>query len=256
MLQELFDIAGKVIVVTGAGNGIGSGIALGLASLGAQVHAWDISQVGLDQVQASAKDAGKELTTSIVDVGSEAQVCSAMKRVVELCGRVDVVFVNAGIAGKAGPVDEYSLEDWQRVHAVNLDGAFLVAREAARYMKQKQSGKIVFTSSVWGERGVRSAPVTAYMSSKGAIINLTRQLAVELAQFNINVNSIAPSGFKTTLGAGELDESLGAWLTARIPMGRMVEPSEMVGPAAFLASRASDWVTGVNLPVDGGYLAE
>ncbi|MFD2580571.1 SDR family NAD(P)-dependent oxidoreductase [Novosphingobium colocasiae] len=94
------------------------------------------------------------------------------------------------------------------------------------------------------------------MSSKGAIVSLTRQLALELAPHGINVNGIAPAGFATALGAGELDPSFGDWLVGKMAMGRMVEPAEMAGPAQFLASRASDWVTGTTLPVDGGYLAE
>ena len=255
-MKQLFDLVDHVILVTGGGNGIGRGVAFGLAALGARITIWDVSKDGLASATDEARERDFDLTAEFVDVTHEAAVCDAMTRIVQKHGRLDAVFINAGIAGRAKAIDDYTIADWRSVHDVNLDGAFLTAREAARHMKPALRGKIVFTASVWGQRGARTAPVTAYMSSKGAITNLTRQLALELAPYNINVNGIAPAGFLTNLGAGELPSSFGDWLVSRIAMNRMVEPPEMVGPAAFLASAASNWVTGVTLPVDGGYLAE
>jgi NAD(P)-dependent dehydrogenase (short-subunit alcohol dehydrogenase family) len=255
-MKHLFELNEHIILVTGGGNGIGQGVALGLAGLGARVIVWDVSREGLASTTDQARKAGHNIAGEHVDVTDEEAVRAGMDRIVGTHGRIDTVFINAGIAGRAKAIDEFTLGDWRSVHAVNLDGAFLTAREAARHMKVARRGKLVFTASVWGLRGARSAPVTAYMSSKGAIVNLTRQLALELAPYNINVNGIAPAGFLTTLGAGELAPSFGDWLMSRIPMNRMVEPSEMIGPAAFLASAASNWITGVTLPVDGGYLAE
>ena len=255
-MKQLFDLTNNVILVTGGGNGIGRGIALGLAALDARIVSWDVSEDGLASTTDQARKEGHSVSGDRVDVTDEAAVRAAMARIVESHGRLDAVFINAGVAGRARAIDEYTMADWRRVHDVNLDGAFLTAREAARHMKTARRGKIVFTASVWGLRGARAAPVTAYMSSKGAIINLTRQLALELAPYNINVNGIAPAGFLTALGAGELDTSFGDWLVSKIAMNRMVEPEEMVGPAAFLASAASNWITGTTLPVDGGYLAE
>jgi NAD(P)-dependent dehydrogenase (short-subunit alcohol dehydrogenase family) len=255
-MTDLFDIAGHVILVTGGGAGIGKGIVLGLAGAGAQVIAWDVNSASLAETAAEAAAAGLSVITAMVDVTDPSAVAAAMAAILAGHGRIDAVFVNAGIAGKAGPAVEMDLDNWRRVHAVNLDGAFITAQAAATHMKAAGRGKIVFTASVWGIRGARPAQVAAYMSSKGAIISLTRQLALELAPHGINVNGIAPAGFLTALGAGELDPSFGDWLVGKMAFGRMVEGSAMAGPAQFLASRASDWVTGTTLPVDGGYLAE
>lgn len=255
-MVNLFDIAGNVILVTGGGAGIGKGIVLGLAAAGARIVAWDVNAQGLADTQAEAAASGIAIDIAHVDVTDQAAVNSATDAIVERYGKLDAVFINAGVAGKAGPAIDMTLDNWRKVHAVNLDGAFMTAQAAANKMKAAGRGKIIFTASVWGIRGTRPAEVAAYMSSKGAIISLTRQLALELAPYNINVNGVAPAGFATALGAGELDPSFGDWLVSKIAMGRMVEPSEMAGPAQFLASRASDWVTGHTLPVDGGYLAE
>lgn len=255
-MADLFDIAGHAILVTGGGAGIGKGIVMGLAEAGAHVIAWDVNAAGLAETEAEAGAAGWSVSTALVDVTDADAVNAATDAITDRFGRLDAVFINAGIAGKAGPAIDMDVDNWRKVHAVNLDGAFLTAQAAARKMKAAGRGKIVFTASVWGIRGTRPAQVAAYMSSKGAIISLTRQLALELAPFGINVNGIAPAGFLTALGSGELDPSFGEWLVGKIAMGRMVEPSEMAGPARFLASRASDWVTGHTLPVDGGYLAE
>ena len=255
-MADLFDITGRVILVTGGAAGIGKGSVMGLAEAGAHVVVWDVADAALAETAGEAKGAGLSVSTAKVDVTDAAAVHAAMDAIVAQSGRIDAVFVNAGIAGKAGPAVDMDLDNWRKVHAVNLDGAFITAQAAAARMKPAGRGKIVFTASVWGCRGTRPAQVAAYMSSKGAIISLTRQLALELAPFGINVNGIAPAGFLTALGAGELDPSFGDWLVGKIAMGRMVEPSEMAGPARFLASRASDWVTGTTLPVDGGYLAE
>jgi gluconate 5-dehydrogenase len=255
-MADLFDITGHVILVTGGAAGIGRGIVTGLAEAGAQVVVWDVADAALAETANEAEAAGHAVWAAKVDVTNAAAVHAATDAIVDRFGRLDAVFVNAGIAGKAGPAVEMDLDNWRKVHAVNLDGAFITAQAAAAKMKAAGRGKIVFTASVWGLRGTRPAQVAAYMSSKGAIISLTRQLALELAPFGINVNGIAPAGFLTALGSGELDPSFGDWLVGKMAMGRMVEPSEMAGPARFLASRASDWVTGTTLPVDGGYLAE
>ena len=255
-MGNLFDITGNVILVTGGGAGIGKGIVMGLAGAGARVVAWDVDDIGLADTAAEAKDSGFAVATARVDVTDAAAVQAATDAIVAEFGRLNAVFINAGVSGKAGPAIDMDLDNWRKVHAVNLDGAFITAQAAAWHMRAAGRGKIIFTASVWGLRGTRPAQVAAYMSSKGAIVSLTRQLALELAPHNINVNGIAPAGFLTGLGAGELDPSFGEWLVGKIAMGRMVEPSEMAGPAQFLASRASDWVTGTTLPVDGGYLAE
>ncbi|WP_068091211.1 SDR family NAD(P)-dependent oxidoreductase [Novosphingobium rosa] len=253
---DLFDIKGHAILVTGGAAGIGKGVVMGLAEAGAHVIAWDVAQAALDETAAEAEARGLPVSVARVDVTDEQAVRAGIAAIMADHGRLDAAFINAGIAGKAGPAADMTLANWRNVHAVNLDGAFITAQAAIEAMKPAKRGKIVFTASVWGIRGARPAQVAAYMSSKGAIVSLTRQLALELAPHGINVNGIAPAGFLTALGAGELDPSFGDWLVGKMAMGRMVGPEEMVGPARFLASRASDWVTGHTLPVDGGYLAE
>jgi NAD(P)-dependent dehydrogenase (short-subunit alcohol dehydrogenase family) len=249
-----FPIEGKTIIVTGAGSGIGRGVALGLLAMGAKVVGLDRDQAALEESKVLSADGALE--TIAVDIAVEKDIVKAIDDVVERTGRLDVVFANAGIAGHPLDLDSLSFDEWRRVHSVNLDGAFLTVRQAARHMKRQKAGKIVLTASTWGVRGTRVAPFTAYASSKGAIVNLTRQLALELAPFNVTVNAIAPGGFSTNMANGVLDDAAGAALLARMPMGRFVTGEAMVGPAAFLASAASDWVTGILLPVDGGYLAE
>jgi gluconate 5-dehydrogenase len=252
--DPIFDLSDKVIIVTGAGSGIGQGVAVGLAARGAKVVGFDVSEPGLAKTLDMAR--GFAFETAIVDVAVEQMVVEAFAAVESRHGRLDVVFANAGVSGLPIGFEDLSLKEWREVHAINLDGAFLVAREAARLMKPRGKGKIVFTASTWGVRGTTVAPFIAYASSKGAIVNLTRQLALELAPFGIAVNCIAPGGFSTNIAAGLLDEAAGNRLLAKIPFGRFAQPQEMVGPAVFLASAASDWVSGAMLPVDGGYLAE
>jgi NAD(P)-dependent dehydrogenase (short-subunit alcohol dehydrogenase family) len=249
-----FDIEGKIVIVTGAGSGIGRGVALGLLALGAIVHGFDRDAEAL--AESHALSLGGRLETATVDVAVEKDIIAAIDNVAERAGRIDVVFANAGISGMPADIDDLTLEEWRRVHGVNLEGAFLTARQAARHMKRQKSGKIVFTASTWGVRGTRVANFTSYASSKGAVVNLTRQLALELAPFGVTVNAIAPGGFATNMANGVLDDSAADVLLARMPMGRFVTGEAMVGPAAFLASAASDWVSGALLPVDGGYLAE
>lgn len=252
-MAGLFDLSGRAVVVTGAGSGIGQGIATGLAAMGARVFGVDRNAAGLADTAAAA---GAGFTPLTADVAGEAAVEAALDHALAAAGRLDAVFANAGIAGQPLDIDALTLDEWRRVHAVNLDGTFLTARGAARRMKRQGAGKIVLTASTWGIRGTRVAPFTAYASSKGAVVNLTRQLALELAGSGVTVNAIAPGGFATNMANGVLDDAAADALLARMPMGRFVTPEAMVGPAAFLASAASDWVTGAVLPVDGGYLAE
>ena len=250
----LFDVAGRVVIVTGAGSGIGRGIALGLGAQGAQVFGLDRDAAGLSETATLA--AGQAYRSLDCDIAIEAQVEAAFAMVLAQAGRVDVVFANAGIAGRPLDIDSLDLAEWQRVHSVNLDGTFLTMRAAARIMKRQGAGKIIVTASTWGVRGTRVAPFTAYAASKGALVNLTHQMALELALTGVTVNAIAPGGFATNMANGVLDDAAANLLLSQMPMARFVTPEAMVGPATFLASAASDYVTGILLPVDGGYLAQ
>jgi NAD(P)-dependent dehydrogenase (short-subunit alcohol dehydrogenase family) len=247
-----FRLDGEVAVVTGGASGIGLAVARGFAAVGARVALFD-----REAAREAAATIGKTAEAHRVDVADEAQVAAALERVAERHGRLDVLFNNAGIALRRATV-ELALEDWDKVIAVNLTGVFLCAKHAARWMLRfGRGGRIVNTASIMGFSGGGLYPNISYQASKGAVVNMTRALAVEWAKDGIRVNAIAPTWVRTPLTeALTQSPELLARIAAVTPMGRMGEPEEMVGAALFLASRASALVTGHVLAVDGGFLAQ
>ena len=251
--QRLFDLTGKRALVTGSSRGLGLTLARGLAGAGAAVVLNGRSADALEHAAAALRSDGLTAHTACFDVTDEDAVEAAVARIEEEIGPIDILLNNAGIILR-GAFPDHDTETWQRVLDVNLNGAMYVARAAARRMVPRRRGKIINTCSLQSER-VRGT-CGAYAVSKTGLKALTRALAVDLGPYNIQVNAIGPGYFATELtkdlkGNPEFDR----WVRSKAPAGRWGEPDELVGPAVFLASDASSFVTGQVIYVDGGWLA-
>ncbi len=252
-MANLFDLTGKVAIVTGGGSGIGLGIARGLADAGARVAIVGRDAEKLKAAVHRATTEGRvELIPLAGDVSVEDQVTAVVSQVTEKLGRIDILFNNAGINFRNQPQD-MTLDQWRRVVDVNLTSAFLMSKAVYLAMKRAGGGKIVNIGSMASLFGASYAP--AYAASKGGIVQLTKSLAVAWAPDNIQVNAILPGWFETDMTDRAKVEvaGLAERVTARIPAGRWAKPTDMAGTALWLASRASDYVTGAAIPVDGGY---
>ncbi len=258
----MFSLEDRVAVVTGAGSGIGQRISVGFAACGAAAVLVDINEAGLDEtvdmVNAAVADARAPLPVKC-DVSREDQVDSLFNQVRARFGRVDVL-VNGVFTPVGARPHALTLEQWQRALQVNLTGYFLCARSAGRAMIEAGRGSIINISSIAGVSAVGRGNFV-YSVTKGGIIQMTRELAVEWGRYGIRVNAILPvqtrtKGFQHRLDHPDTDApALMARVLGAIPLGRMAEPEDFVGPAVFLASDASAMVTGTMLPVDGGNLA-
>jgi NAD(P)-dependent dehydrogenase (short-subunit alcohol dehydrogenase family) len=255
-VPAMFRLDGRSAAVTGAGRGIGRAVANGLAEAGARLAVTDIDLPAAEQTAAAIRYNGGEAIAVALDVADEASVERGFKRIAEAHGGIDVLVNNAGIAiGR--PSVELSLADWDKVVAVNMTGVFLCARTAARLMIAGHGGSIVNMASVMGLSGSRFFPDISYQATKGAVVNMTRALALEWARAGIRVNAVAPGLVRTEFIRDLLNRpELLARMRAMTPLGRIAEPSDVVGAVLFLASPASAMVTGHTLPVDGGILAQ
>ena len=254
--QRAFSRDGSVAVITGGGNGIGRGIAIGMARAGARVHVLDRDSSAANKVAELIQAQGFFAAAHGVDVSDESAVDAAMAAIASSEGRIDSLVNNAGLAIRR-PSLELSLADWEAVLKVNLTGVFLCARAAARHMIPNRRGVIVNTASIMGLSGGGLYPNISYQSSKGAVVNLTRALAVEWAAHGIRVNAIAPTWVRTDFIAPLLQQpELLARIQAMTPLGRIAEVEDIVGAVIYLASPAAAMVTGHTLAIDGGFLAQ
>jgi 2-deoxy-D-gluconate 3-dehydrogenase len=252
---KLFDLSGKVAIVTGGNGGIGLGMARGLAQAGAAVAIVGRNESKSNQAARQlAETTGAQTCVVTADV-SDLDDCQRIPdEVLKAFGRIDILINNAGINIRKPP-HELSLEDWRQVLDVNLTSAFLLSKAVYPALKAAGGGKIINIGSMTSIFGAGFAP--AYATSKGGIVQLTKSLALAWAADNIQVNAILPGWFETELTDKARIEVPGLYerVVSRIALGRWAKPDDMAGTAIWLASPASDYVTGVAIPVDGGYTA-
>jgi 2-dehydro-3-deoxy-D-gluconate 5-dehydrogenase len=251
-MPGMFDLAGKVAVVTGGNGGIGRGIAIGLAQAGAAVAIIGRNEDKNAQVLAELKAMGGAAMAVKLDVTDRAGLEPAMQKVESELGGVDILVNNAGIVVLSGGVLNETPEEWDSVIENQLNAVFLLSKLAAtRMVKRESGGKIINIGSMYSYFG--SGLVPSYSSAKGAIVQLTKSMAIELAPHNIQVNAIAPGWIETDMTKAVHTMPMYDEILTRTPAGRFGEAEEIAGTAVYLASRASDFVTGEMIRVDGGY---
>jgi len=247
-------LKGKVAMVTGGAGGLGREMCISLGAEGAVVVVAESDEKGGRKVAADITEQGGDAACLRLDVTDSAAVASVVDEAVRRYGTVDVLVNAAGITDRR-PALEFPEEVFDRIIAVNLKGTFLCCQAVGRIMAEKKKGKIINISSIGGTVGLKNT--VAYCASKGGVVQLTRALAVDWAQYNINVNAVAPGLNETTLARQVFqDRQTLDWFLSKIPLGRLCLPREVAAAALFLASEASDYITGHVLAVDGGWTAE
>ncbi|HLK87871.1 MAG TPA: glucose 1-dehydrogenase [Candidatus Binataceae bacterium] len=247
---EIFNLDGRVAAVTGGNGGIGLGIALGLAQAGAAIAILARNAARNESVIAELRATGAKAIAIQLDVTERSALTPALERVERELGPVDILVNNAGIAIPGG-VLKADAASWDRVLETNLSSCFLLAQIAARSMAARGRGKIINIASEYSTFGNPIAP--SYAASKGGLVQLTKSMAVELAAHNIQVNAIVPGWIESEMTRPIKGRAFYDDIIRRTPAGRFGTPEECAGAAVFLASRASDFVTGATVMVDGGY---
>lgn len=251
-LNQLFDLKGKTALVTGCSRGIGESMAIGIAEAGANIIGVSGTLAPGSNVEQEVKRTGREFTSYAIDLGNRKDLYSSIEKIKSAHPVIDILVNNAGII-KRDPAAVHTDEEWDEVLNVNLDAAFILAREFGKEMIKRKNGKIIFTCSLLSFQGGINVP--GYAASKGAVASLVKALANEWASKGVNVNGIAP-GYIATKNTDALraDEERSKSILDRIPAGRWGVPKDFIGPAIFLSSAASDYVHGEILTVDGGWM--
>lgn len=253
--SSLFELNGRVAIITGGNRGIGRSIALGMARAGAAIAVLSRNEEKNSQVLAELKAIGIPAIALRLDVTERETLSGAIAAVEGALGGIDILVNNAGVATVTGGILNESPEVWDITLATHLDATFLLSKLVAASMVRRKRGKIINLASMYSYFGAGMFP--SYGAAKGAIVQLTKAMAVELAPHNIQVNAIAPGWIATEMTAIAREHpdyaEFNRMILARTPAARWGEPDEMAGAAVFLASAAADFITGVTLPVDGGY---
>jgi gluconate 5-dehydrogenase len=251
-LSEVFDLSGRVALVTGGSRGLGKEMAEGLAEAGASLMLLARREQWLQPTTEEFTSRGFKCEGAICDVSDPNDVRAAVDRTLRTFGKIDILVNNAGITWGA-PAEEMPLDKWQKVLDVNLTGAFLFCQSAGRHMLERRSGSIINVASIAGLIGTMESgqPIVGYVAAKGGMLAMTRELAAKWARRGVRVNAIAPGFFPSRMTEKVLEAS-GPEIAANVPMGRVGLEGELKGVAVFLASDAAGYVTGQTIVVDGG----
>jgi len=253
MILDKFQLTGKVAIVTGASRGLGQGIAIGLAEAGADIALVARTKAALEQTAAAIQKIGRKALVVPVDLKGAAEADRVVQETLKGLGRVDILLNVAGTQVRK-PFFEMTEQDYEYLMSVNLKALFFISQAASKEMAKQSKGKIINITSLTSFIGISN--ISLYTASKGAVASLTRQFAVELAKHNIQCNAIGPGYFRTELTEALFqDPEKAKWVLSKIPMGRTGVPEDLVGAAVFLASAASDYITGQIVNVDGGWLS-
>jgi gluconate 5-dehydrogenase len=255
MAHDLFDISGKVAIVTGGGRGLGAALANGFAAGGARVVIADQDQQTAEASAAGIRERGGQALATRCDITDEQEVRALINLAAQTYGTLDVLVNNAGI-NIPKPAEELTLGEWNRIIGVNLTGTFTCCQAGGALMLRQGHGCIINICSVHGHVGSYVHKAAAYNASKAGVVNLTRSLALEWGERGVRVNGISPGALRTELMAKRLSDDAYVGRTLdRLALKRIGVPEDIVGAALFLASPAAGWLTGQILAVDGGWLA-
>ena len=253
MTNNLFSLEGRTALVTGSAQGLGNVIARGMMDAGAKVVLSDVSGEALQRARDALKAENRDAPAYVFDITDEPGVTQAVAAIEREVGPIDILVNNAGIH-KRNPLVDMPVADWRKVIDVNLSGAFIVGRAVARGMIARRYGKIVNISSI---NAVMVRPgIGNYCAAKGGIVSLTKSMATEWGEYNINVNAIGPGYFLTDLTRPLAENpEFDAWVKSEVPLRRWGDPKDIIGLAVMLASPASDYISGQTIYLDGGWQA-